>query len=124
MSDYRAALLGQSGTRQRGEVTVAGVTYPLRSVFADEYAKIEAKLTAATMAGRDGKTGKHEAGLATANALIIQLHVCDDEGNPLFSAEDLDALRKLPNSTTQAIVSACLKLSGIDGADLETLAKN
>lgn len=124
MSDTRSALLATCGKRRFTTVPIGDRDVRIRSLTSGEYSRIESKLTSAVMSGKGGAEAKQEKGMAEANALLIQLCVCDDDGNLCFTKEDLPQLRELDNSVSATLVDACQKFSGIDNADLETLAKN
>jgi hypothetical protein len=99
-------------------------TVRLRSLTALDYAQIEALTVKAAMAARGNSTTRQVRALAESGAELIRLCVVDGEGNPVFGEDDRNTLLNMDSSVSQAIVSGAMEFCGIDGADLETIAKN
>lgn len=62
----------------------------------------------------------------TANIICNTLLYCciDDDGNRLFSEEDLKALEKKSFRAIERLFNACLDLNSLNEKDLEKQAKN
>ena len=67
-------------------------------------------------------TGKLE--LHNIRAKMASLAVCDENGNPLFTEEDIEELNKKNTAVLQKIFVKCQELSGIGDKVVEKLAKN
>lgn len=99
-------------------------TVRIRSINALEYAGIEAAITRAVHASKSGRADKQQKALADAYADLMIACVVDNDGTPVFTADDKPTLLSLDSSVSQSLTSACLEHCGIDGCDLEELAKN
>lgn len=122
MSDFaeRDALLGRNARRYKC-LSVGDWDVRIRSLNGLEYAEVESLITQSAIAKR--KTNPAEK-LALANAKVIQLSVCDGDGNLTFESGDLSQICLMDNSILAALVDGCMSHSGIDGANLEVMAKN
>lgn len=119
-----ADILGNVGARRYAERIVGGRKVRIQSLTALEYAGIEATATRAALEARGGSRSKQVRALADANAELIALCLVDGNGDRLFSIDRKAELLSLDSGTSQALASACMEHCGIDGAELETLAKN
>jgi hypothetical protein len=57
-------------------------------------------------------------------ALLISLCACDESGNPLFSAEDVDGLSDQSFELIQRVGTECLRINGMAPGQDEEAAKN
>jgi hypothetical protein len=97
----------------------------MRSITASEYVAIEAAITRAGLAARQGKPKQHKSLLGDAYVDLLIIVYVDADGNPLFTDNDdtRQMLKKLDSAVSQAMVDAALKHCGLDEDDLEDLAK-
>lgn len=56
--------------------------------------------------------------------LLCVWGVVDEQGEPMLTVEDIDALKEMPSGTIQDIAEAVLDLSGLDVGQREELKKN
>ena len=74
-------------------------------------------------AERFTKTGDvNRSSMITANARIIVLCCVDEEGNPVFSRDDVHRIQELPAGKVAQLAEACLDHVGL--TDNEDTAKN
>lgn len=90
-----------------GEVYVRGMTGAERD-------KLEFKLAQRRKAG---KSTRFRASLAVAT-------VCDENWNPIFGPEDVDAIDSMPAAGLGRVADVAMRLSGIGAEDAEELEKN
>ena len=57
-------------------------------------------------------------------AMIVASCVIDEEGNPLFSALDLEAIGRLPHNVLDQIIEAYQRLNGLQDQDVKEALKN
>lgn len=82
------------------------------------------RIQAMSAAARDAAfDGTQLSGSDTYVRLIIATAV-DQAGNPLFTADDVDALKALPAGVVDQLGEAAAELSGIGRRAQEDLAKN
>ncbi len=100
-------------------------TVRARSITASEYVGIEAALTRAGLAAKNGKPKQHKQLLADAYCDLLVLVYVDEAGNPLFADTDetRQMLKKLDAAVSQTLVDAAMRHCGLDEEDLEDLAK-
>lgn len=91
-------------------VRVRGMTGTERDAF--EESIVERK-------GRD-----MEVNMKNMRAKLIQKCVVGEDGKPLFSPADVEALGKKNAGALQRIFNVAQRLSGISNEDVETLTKN
>jgi len=114
----RQDILGASDIQQElvsvpewgGAVYVRGMTGTERDSF-------EASITEGQ--GRDVKINAQNL-----RAKLVARSVVDENGKPLFSKADVEALGKKSARALQRVFNVAQRLSGISDEDVETLAKN
>jgi hypothetical protein len=62
--------------------------------------------------------------LENARALLVAMSVVDEDGNRLFSDEDVKALGRKSAAALDRVASVAMRLSGLTQEDLEELTKN
>ena len=90
-----------------GDVYVRGMTGAERDKFELDLAQ-RRKL---------GKSTRFRASLVVAT-------VCDEAGNPIFLAKDVDAIDAMPAAGLDRVTTIATRLSGIGADDAEELEKN
>jgi len=93
-----------------GEVMVKGLSGKERDWF--ELSVFEQK-------GRNQKVN-----MANLRAKLASLSICDEEGNRLFSEDDVEELAKKSAVALQRVFSIAQRLSGLSNEEAEILAKN
>ncbi len=93
-----------------GSVYVRGLTGSERDAF--EASVIEQR----------GKTNR--VNMINVRAKLLVLTICDKDGNPVFTAADIDALGKKSAQALQKLFDVASELSGLSEKDAEELAKN
>ena len=66
---------------------------------------------------------KEEGGLNVRAALLVA-SVCDEDGQPVFVAEDIPALGEKSGAALDRLVEVAMRLSGIGKKDMDALEKN
>jgi hypothetical protein len=94
-----------------------GAVVPVWGMTAGERTKFEQ-----SMLGKDGKQNK--AKLAEIRQLLVVATCRNDDGSPLFTAEDVAAIGQKRADIIERIVNVAQRLSGFSGADLEATVKN
>lgn len=62
--------------------------------------------------------------LQNFRARLVMLCACDESGNRLFTADDLEPLGKKSAAALDRLFAAAQQLNGIGGRDMEELQKN
>lgn len=62
--------------------------------------------------------------LLDAKRRLVVLTVCDADGNPVLSVDDVAALGEVDAAITGQVYDAARKLCGFESGDIERLAKN
>jgi len=62
--------------------------------------------------------------LENFRARLVAMSIVDEEGNRLFSDEDVDALGRKSAAALQRVFDVAMRLSGLRAEDVEELAKN
>ncbi|MER7076635.1 hypothetical protein SAMN02982929_05303 [Saccharopolyspora kobensis] len=93
-----------------------GGTVRVRSLTGRERDRLEASMI--------GKNGKADAtrGLANFRARLVAASVIDENGAPMFTEADVDALAGKSAAALDVIASAAMRLSGLSDSDVEELA--
>jgi hypothetical protein len=124
-SNYASAAdILSARSRRFKDATVLGMKVRLRSITAGEYAQVERRLTESASKAKGTSDAKRAAALAGGYALLIKLCVCDGNGEPLFTDDQVAQLQTVDARVSQALVNDCMEHCGLSGADLEDLAKN
>jgi len=91
-----------------------GVTVYVRSLSGAELGRVHHLTETLRKAGKDP---------TEVNVLAVIWAVCDEDGKPVFDAQDSEAVSALPWQTFQQLVQAILKASGLASDSLDE-AKN
>lgn len=86
-----------------GSITLRGMTTGEAERFSDLHVKMQSR---------------------DFTARLIVATACDDEGQPLFTADDIPALSSLPQGTFDAAVKVATRLCGFDKGQVEDDRKN
>lgn len=114
----RDAILGASDIKTEdvkvpewgGVVRVKGLTAAQRDVFESQ---------AMTMRGKDVSVN-----MAGIRALMASMAIIGDDGAPLFTKKDVDALGEKSGAALDRVFEAVTRLSGLSDDDVEELAGN
>jgi hypothetical protein len=71
-----------------------------------------------------GKSGPIAARVAEIRERLVIACCKTDDGQPMFTVDDIDALRQQPADIIERIVNVAQRLSGFSAADIEATAKN
>ena len=116
----RAAFLEHS-TIPREDVPVPefgeGAVVPVWGMSAGERTRFEQSLL-----GKDGKQSK--ALLAEIRARLVVASCRNDDGSPIFTMDDVQAIGAKRADIIERIVNVAQRLSGFSNTDLEAAAKN
>ena len=93
-----------------GSVIVRGMTARQRSEFERQFQ---------TPAGKPSKSRQAEV-----RERLIIAYVVDDDGNALFTVDDIEAIGKQSAAIVERIVNVAQRLCGITDTDVEDMAKN
>lgn len=93
-----------------GEVMVRSLTGAERDYFESSIVSL------------DGKKTKTD--LSNVRAKLVVVSCVDENGDSLFTAEDVEALGEKSASALQRVFEVAQHLSGLTAADVEELAKN
>lgn len=97
---------------------LAGKTVTVRSMTARERSEFESQFS-------HPKTGKHLPNRAAEiRERLVIATVIDEQGNPLFTDDDLGALKEVDAAILEAIAKASQELNDISEEDLAELEKN
>lgn len=70
-------------------------------------------------------TQKDSSGkLVSPRAKLVLYSVVDDQGNPIFKDDDLDAIGKLSSPALEKICEVATRLNGLGSSDVEKSKKN
>lgn len=83
-----------------------------------------AKEWTAFQAEQQGKDGKPNAKAKIVRERLAIACCKDDDGKPLFTSDDIQAIGDVAAGVIERIVNAALEVSGITESDVESLAKN
>jgi hypothetical protein len=64
-----------------------------------------------------------DAPTGDASVLLLAMTLCDDKGELLFTAADLEALRKKSIAATMRLLRVARRLNGLSKEDLEAVQK-
>jgi len=95
-------------------VELNGVTVYVRSLTGAELGRVHHLTETFRAQGKDP---------SEVNVSAVIWATCDQDGNPVFSSTDAEAVAGLPWQTFQLLVQAVLKASGLDSDSLQD-AKN
>lgn len=93
-----------------------GVVVPVWPMTALEWTQFQLE--------QQGKDGKPNAKAKQVRQRLVIRCCRDDDGQPLFTADDIDAIGTLHAGIVERLVDAALEVSGLKAPDLETAAKN
>ena len=93
-----------------------GVTIKVRSLTGHERDQLEA-----SMIGKNGKADTAR-GLKNFRARLVVATVVDDNGAPMFTAADIDALAGKSAAALDRISTVAMRLSGLSSEDVTELA--
>lgn len=85
----------------------------------DQY---EQRMLARRTVEKDGKTVK--INLDNTRAELVVLTACDEQGAPIFTLDQVEALGKKSGAALNRVVTAAQRLNGMTEKDVEQLAKN
>lgn len=84
-----------------------------------------ARVYAMTVGEKDAFERAHVKGKGRRfRARLVIATARDDEGRPLFEAEDLERLDGLPAPLLEPLVEAAVRVNGLSGQEQEALEKN
>jgi len=72
----------------------------------------------------NSKGKNKDMNLKNIRARLCVLCICEESGNRLFDARDVDALGKKSASALDLVFAVAQRLNGLAGEDVEALAKN
>lgn len=111
MSDFKACLQEKRNKRRWADCQLAGRAVRLRSVTAKEWGEVNALIA----------RGEVAKGYAT---LVVKV-VCDKDGNPELTPEDVAWLVELDSAEFKSLTEPCLDHCGFgDEPTVEDAAKN
>lgn len=93
-----------------------GTVVPVVGMSAKEWTAFQAEQT--------GKDGKPNAKAKRVRERLVVACCRDDNGGPIFTADDVEAIGAVSAGVIERIVNAALQASGITDADVEALEKN
>lgn len=113
----REAILGSDDSNTEVvEIPQWGGSVRVRSLTGRERDRLEA-----SMIGKNGKADA-KSGLTNFRARLVAASVVDDNGAPMFTEADLDALADRSAAALDAIAQAAMRLSGLSSEDVTELA--
>jgi len=116
--DMRAKILSAETRRERVELGEPIGHCWIHAITEADRSDLEASVI-------DPTTGEQNAlGLRHFTARLLIASVCDDDGRPVFTADDVDAIRQLPSQFVRSMYEVARRLSGLDSQDIETLVGN
>ena len=118
MTEGRELILGTIGRPRIAATDMPGVY--LRAFTALDYAGIQRLNSKAADAKEDVK----QRAIAEANAQVLIIALCKQDGTPLFTDADREQLIQLDNAVSQKLIVKISEHCGIDACDLGTAAKN
>ena len=93
-----------------------GVVVPVWPMTALEWTQFQLE--------QQGKDGKPNAKAKQVRQRLVIRCCRDDDGQPLFTADDIDSIGALHAGIVERLVDAALEVSGLKAPDLEAAAKN
>lgn len=102
---------------QEVDVPEWGGTVFVKGMTAKERDKFEASIII-----HAGKTQR--VNMNNIRAKLCSATICDEQGEPMFTEKDIDALAQKSASAMQRVFAVAQTLSGITEADTEDLLKN
>lgn len=93
-----------------------GVVVPVWPMTALEWTQFQLE--------QQGKDGKPNAKAKQVRQRLVIRCCRDDDGQPLFTADDIDSIGALHAGIVERLVDAALEVSGLKAPDLEATAKN
>lgn len=119
----RDSILGRSVLKRKEiEVPELGGTLIIRELNGTQGADFQRR----SLEVVDGRTAtiRDAAALANLNALVIVWSAITEDGQPLFTKNDIPALNELGSSFLDLVGNEVLKLSGLDKAGRGRAEKN
>lgn len=84
----------------------------------------QATLAALTVKSSKGELDVDVSQIAGVRAQVVAWCAVDEDGRRLFSDKDIEALNEKSGDALQTLFDAAMAVSGMSGADAETIAKN
>ena len=106
--------MGQVPVKQ---VETEGGTIYVRGMTAKERSEYDAQFRLAS-----GKTNRKKQ--LQARSLMLVQHCEDENGNKLFTDDDIPALEQMPVSVVEPLVDAACVVSGMTSEEVDKSAKN
>lgn len=118
--------LRERALARRNKVKTASVQLP----WGEDGQLVPVHVRTITAAQRDEleaqQVALNKSGNATSNfrGRLVALAACDEHGNPLFSAQDAQAIGDLPSDEVNKLFAAAVKLNGLSAEDQKELEGN